>query len=72
MEGRVMNNGSYFIPRERIYPFLNPGSMNDEEGLSICWETDPPQPAHGRRPRGGDAAHRWRRAGPGGRPGRGQ
>jgi acetoacetate decarboxylase len=35
------NNGSYFIPRERIYPFLNPGSMNNEEGLYISWETDP-------------------------------
>ncbi len=36
-----MNNGSYFIPRERIYPFLNPLSMNDGEGLYIYWETDP-------------------------------
>lgn len=36
-----MKNGSYFIPREQIYPFFNPGSMNSEEGLYISWETDP-------------------------------
>jgi acetoacetate decarboxylase len=37
----MTNNGSYYIPRERIYPFLNPASMNDEEGLYFTWETDP-------------------------------
>jgi acetoacetate decarboxylase len=36
-----MKNGSYFIPREEIYPFFNPGSMNNEEGIYVCWETDP-------------------------------
>ncbi len=36
-----MKNGSFFIPREQIYPFFNPGDMNDEEGLYLCWETDP-------------------------------
>lgn len=36
-----MKNGSYFIPREQIYPLFNPGSMNNEEGLYISWETDP-------------------------------
>lgn len=36
-----MKNGSYFIPRERIHPFFNPGSMNNEEGLYVYWETDP-------------------------------
>ena len=36
-----MKNGSFFIPREQIYPFFNPGSMNNEEGLYLCWETDP-------------------------------
>ena len=36
-----MKNGSFFIPREQIYPFLNPGEMNNEEGLYLCWETDP-------------------------------
>ena len=36
-----MKNGSYFIPREQIHPFMNPGSMNNEEGLYIYWETDP-------------------------------
>jgi acetoacetate decarboxylase len=36
-----MNNGSYFIPREQIHPFFNPGAMNNEEGLYVCWETDP-------------------------------
>jgi acetoacetate decarboxylase len=41
MEGGMTNNGSYFIPRERIYPFLNPGSMNNQEGLYFTWETDP-------------------------------
>jgi acetoacetate decarboxylase len=41
MEGSVMNNGSYFTPREQIYPFRNPAAMNDEEGLYLYWETDP-------------------------------
>jgi acetoacetate decarboxylase len=36
-----MKNGSYFIPREQIHPFFNPGSMNNEEGLYVFWETDP-------------------------------
>jgi acetoacetate decarboxylase len=36
-----MKNGSYFIPREQIYSFMNPGAMNNEEGLYITWETDP-------------------------------
>lgn len=36
-----MQNGSYFIERERIYPFFNPGGMESEEGLYIYWETDP-------------------------------
>jgi acetoacetate decarboxylase len=36
-----MRNGSYFIPREQIYTFMNPGAMNNEEGLYITWETDP-------------------------------
>lgn len=36
-----MKNGSFFIPRERIHPFFNPGSMNNEEGLYVYWETDP-------------------------------
>ena len=36
-----MKNGSYFIPREQIYSFMNPGAMNNQEGLYISWETDP-------------------------------
>lgn len=36
-----MKNGSFFIPREQIHPFFNPGEMNNEEGLYLCWETDP-------------------------------
>jgi hypothetical protein len=36
-----MKNGSYFIPREQIHTFMNPGAMNNEEGLYIYWETDP-------------------------------
>ena len=36
-----MKNGSYFIPREQIHPFMNPGAMNNEEGLYIYWETEP-------------------------------
>jgi acetoacetate decarboxylase len=35
-----VKNGSFFVPREQIYPFFNPGEMNSEEGLYICWETD--------------------------------
>jgi acetoacetate decarboxylase len=42
----MMKNGSYFIPREQIYPFLNPGEMNNEEGLYLCWETDPAVARH--------------------------
>ena len=30
-----MKNGSFFIPREQIYPFFNPVEMNNEEGLYI-------------------------------------
>lgn len=41
-----MNNGSFFMPRERLHRFFNPGSMNAQEGLYVFWETDP------------DAAHR--------------
>ncbi len=36
-----MKNGSYYIPRENIYSFMNPSAMNNEEGLYITWETDP-------------------------------
>lgn len=36
-----MKNGSFFIPREQIHPFFNPGEMNNQEGLYLCWETDP-------------------------------
>jgi acetoacetate decarboxylase len=36
-----MKNGSFFVPRERIYSFFNPGEMNSQEGLYLCWETDP-------------------------------
>jgi len=36
-----MKNGSYFVPREKIYSFMNPGAMNSEEGLYVLWETDP-------------------------------
>lgn len=36
-----MKNGSYFIPREQIYSFMNPGAMNNQEDLYIIWETDP-------------------------------
>jgi acetoacetate decarboxylase len=36
-----MRNGSFFVPREQIRPFFNPGSMNNEEGLYLAWETDP-------------------------------
>lgn len=39
-----MHNGSYFIERDRIHPFFNPGAMNNEEGLYISWETDPTLP----------------------------
>jgi hypothetical protein len=33
MEASITNNGSYFTPRERIYPFLNPVAMNSQESL---------------------------------------
>jgi acetoacetate decarboxylase len=36
-----MKNGSFFIPREQIYPFFNPSDMNNFEGLYLFWETDP-------------------------------
>jgi acetoacetate decarboxylase len=36
-----MKNGSYFIPREQIHSFMNPGAMNNQEGLNLFWETDP-------------------------------
>ena len=36
-----MDNGSYFIPRERLHAFMNPAAMNNQEGLTIYWETDP-------------------------------
>lgn len=36
-----MKNGSYFVPREQIRSFMNPGAMNNEEGLYVYWETDP-------------------------------
>ena len=36
-----MKNGSFFVPREQIFSFFNPGEMNNEEGLYLCWETDP-------------------------------
>ena len=37
----MTQNGSYFVPRERIYSFFNASAMNNEEGLYIYWETDP-------------------------------
>lgn len=36
-----MKNGSYFVPREKIRRFFNPGAMNAQEGLYATWETDP-------------------------------
>jgi acetoacetate decarboxylase len=36
-----MKNGSYFVSREQIHSFMNPGAMNNQEGVYICWETDP-------------------------------
>jgi len=36
-----MKNGSYFVTREQLHPFMNPGAMNSEEGLYLTWETDP-------------------------------
>jgi acetoacetate decarboxylase len=36
-----MKNGSYFIPREQLRTFMNPGAMNNEEGIYVFWETDP-------------------------------
>lgn len=38
---RIKNNGSYFVERERIRPFFNPTEMNNGEGISVAWETDP-------------------------------
>lgn len=32
-----MKNGSYFVPREQLAPFMNPGAMNNEEGLYLNW-----------------------------------
>ena len=40
MNNNNNKNGSYFIPRERIYPFFNPGAINNEEGRYLAWETD--------------------------------
>jgi hypothetical protein len=40
-KGSIMKNGSFFIPREQIFPFFNPIEMNSQEGLYLCWETDP-------------------------------
>lgn len=36
-----MKNGSYFIPREQTHSFMNPGELNNMEGLYLFWETDP-------------------------------
>ncbi|MCC7280661.1 MAG: acetoacetate decarboxylase family protein [Chromatiaceae bacterium] len=36
-----MKNGSYFIPREQLQGFMNPAAMNNQEGLTIYWQTDP-------------------------------
>jgi acetoacetate decarboxylase len=36
-----MQNGSFFIQRQQLRPFFNPGEMNSEEGLYLCWVTDP-------------------------------
>lgn len=36
-----MRNGSYFVPREEIYPFFNPGAMKEQEGINANWITDP-------------------------------
>lgn len=41
-----MKNGSYFIPREQLRTFMNPGAMNNEEGLYINWVTDPDAARH--------------------------
>jgi acetoacetate decarboxylase len=41
-----MKTGSYFIPREQIYSFMNPGAMNNQEGLNFWWETDPAAARH--------------------------
>src|SRR5262249_28498695 len=40
-KGSIMKNGRFFIPREQIFPFFNPGEMNSQEGLYLCWETGP-------------------------------
>ncbi len=36
-----MKNGSFFVPREQLYGFMNPPEMNNCEGLVLLWETDP-------------------------------
>lgn len=36
-----MKNGSFFLPRERLFPFCSPSAMNNEEGLFLTWETEP-------------------------------
>lgn len=36
-----MKNASYFVPREQLRSFMNPGAMNNEEGLYLSWVTDP-------------------------------
>ena len=36
-----MKNGSYFIPREQLQGFMNRPAMNNQEGLTIYWQTDP-------------------------------
>ena len=36
-----MKNGSFFVPREQLYGFMNPPAMNNCEGLILVWETDP-------------------------------
>jgi hypothetical protein len=58
MEASITNNGSYLTPRERIYPFLNPGAMNSQEGLYFCWETDPAVARRGLPQSGGEAGIR--------------
>lgn len=36
-----MKNGSYFIPRDQLQGFMNRPAMNNQEGLTIYWQTDP-------------------------------
>jgi acetoacetate decarboxylase len=36
-----MKNGSFFVPREQLFGFMNPAEMNNCEGLILTWETDP-------------------------------